>query len=106
MAARPTVQVNVPLPPQKQMTLLENCVPGFKPFPVDKALQFTPFVQSVLPVLDRIEIPEPSRARENGRIATSAERAYARQVIQQQNMSATAQNHLTNLLNREGLVSL
>ena len=103
MAVRPLVQVNVPPASHRtntnQMSTMStmSTIPGLS---ADKALQFTPFTTSILPAVDRIPIPEVSRVRENGRIATSSERKSAQTLCQQQNLQPVIRNQIIALLNR------
>lgn len=106
MEGRPTVQVIVPPRPNRQTNSTVASLTGINPFPAERALQFTPFVHSVLPLTDRIPIPEPARIQEYGRISTASERAHARQVYQQQDLLESVQNELAVLLNREEITDL
>lgn len=106
MAARPTVQVMVPPHPQRQTSNTVASLTGIRSFPAERALQFTPFIHSVLPLTDRIPIPEPARIQEYGRISTDTERAHARAIYQQQGVCESVQNELALLLNREEITDL
>lgn len=103
MASRPPIQVNVPPPPARHNNTTMNGSVNSRMLSPDKALQFTPIIASVLPVVDRIPIPQPSRVLENARLATSPERAQARQLFQQPNMQGTIQNQIAALLNRDDI---
>ncbi|KAK5955516.1 Sister chromatid cohesion protein 2 [Knufia fluminis] len=97
MAARPLIQVNVPPAPHRPNANHMNTIPGLS---ADKALQFTPFTTSILPAVDRIPVPEVSRVRENGRIATSSERKQAQTLLQQQDLQPVIRNQIAALLNQ------
>lgn len=106
MDNRPAVQVNVPPISAKRSANPVNGVGSIKPLSADRALQFTPFAHSVLPLVARIPIPEPARVRENAKVSSSAERAQARQLFQQQNLQALIQNELAQLLKRDDLTQM
>ncbi|KAK5069194.1 Sister chromatid cohesion protein 2 [Lithohypha guttulata] len=100
MAGRPSIQVNVPPAPARQSSDMTNGACGLGQLSPDRALQFTPFAQSVIPLSDRIPFPQPARVLENGRVATSQERAQARLLFQQPNTEATIRNKVVDLLSR------
>lgn len=65
----------------------------------DKALQFTPITTSVLRPVDCIPVPEVSRAREYGRIASTLERKQAFGFLSQENVESCT-NEIAMLVNK------
>lgn len=102
MASRPNVQVNVP-PVTNLQTNMTEPLPNWQGLSVNRALQFTPFTASVLPVVDRIPVPELSRVREDARVAQSNERKMAQALLQQPQFTADIAKDLAQLLNRDPL---
>lgn len=98
MADRPQIQVNVPVRPNGESR--NKGAAGLGRLSPDRALRFTPFAQSVIPLTDRIPIPQSARVKQNDKIATTQERAQAQKLFQQQNLAADIQNGLATLLSR------
>lgn len=100
--SRPQISVNVPPPPFRRTTVTVNGrtenAPQYQ-LTCDKALQFTPITTSVLRPSDLIPVPEVSRVRENGRVASTLERKQALAFLSQQNALASA-NDLALAINQ------
>lgn len=100
--SRPQISANVPPPPFRRTTVTVNGrtenAPQYQ-LTCDKALQFTPITTSVLRPSDLIPVPEVSRVRENGRVASTLERKQALAFLSQQNALASA-NDLALAINQ------
>ncbi|MBA7492666.1 hypothetical protein ES702_03216 [subsurface metagenome] len=100
--SRPQVLVNVPPPSFRRTTVTMNGRSANEPqykLTCDKALQFTPITTSVLRPSDCIPVPEVSRVRENGRVASTLERKQASSLLSQQNPLAYT-NEVANAINQ------
>lgn len=91
--SRPQVLVNIPPPSFRREPAIKNGIPENAPqyrLTCDKALQYTPITTSVLRPVDCMPIPEPSRAREHGRVASTLERKQALGFTSQPNATTFA----------------
>lgn len=104
MANRPQIQVNVPARQSEDGS--HNGAAGLGRLSPDRALRFTPFAQSVIPLTHRIPIPQPARVKQNDKIATPQERAQAQKLFQQSNLTLNIQNGLATLLSRPDMTLL
>lgn len=100
--SQPQVLVNVPPPSFRRETSNVKGKAGSAPqygLTCDKALQFTPITTSVLRPVDCIPVPEASRAREYGRVASTVERKQALAFLSQQNAQSST-NEIAMLVNK------